>query len=203
MTDLFFPQSVLFRPPRLAFSTLPKHSVSKGKCTPSRTNGPISTHVPGGGGVHSEASAVGILHPAQLWIANLSGAHCALRAAMRCDVKTHHANPKDPAVLKILRHSKLTVRSNFTSAQWFTMATPLALTQFSWVLQAFFPSKSGSRCSEQGGVVKTLRRSNSLSRSIFSTAGSFGKSRDSRVILLLVTRQLVRICFVFFFSSLG
>ena len=25
-----------------------------------------------------------------------------------------------------------------------------------------------------GGIVKTLRRSNSLSRSIFSTAGSFG-----------------------------
>ena len=26
-----------------------------------------------------------------------------------------------------------------------------------------------------GGIVKTLRRSNSLSRSIFSTAGSFGR----------------------------
>ena len=32
------------------------------------------------------------------------------------------------------------MRSKFTIAQEFTMATPPALTQFSWVLQAFFPS---------------------------------------------------------------
>ena len=46
-------------------------------------------------------------------------------------------------------------------------------TRFSWELQTFVPSKRGSRRSKSGGVVKTLRRSNSLSRSIFSPAGSF------------------------------
>ena len=37
-----------------------------------------------------------------------------------------------------------------------------------------FPLEGGSQRSKNGGVVKTLRRSNSLSRSNFSTAGSFG-----------------------------
>ena len=54
-------------------------------------------------------------------------------------------NPKDPTVLKLLRHSKFTTRSKFTIAQGFTMATTPALTQLSWVLQAFFPSQRGSR----------------------------------------------------------
>ena len=83
--------------------------------------------------------------------------------------------PKDPAVLKILRRSKFTMRSKFIIAQWFTMATPPVLTQFSLVLSAFFPWKRGSHRSKKGGgAVKTLRRSNSLSRSVFSTAESLG-----------------------------
>ena len=47
--------------------------------------------------------------------------------------------PKDPAVLKlsILRRNKFTTRGKFTIAQGFAMASPPALTQFSWVLQAF------------------------------------------------------------------
>ena len=72
---------------------------------------------------------------------------------------------------------ELTMRSKFTLAQCFATATPAALTQFSWVLQAFLPSTRVSQRSKYGGgggVVKTLRRSDSLSRSIFSTAGSFG-----------------------------
>ena len=35
-----------------------------------------------------------------------------------------HFHPKDPAVLKRLRHNKFTMHSKFTMAQWFTMATP-------------------------------------------------------------------------------
>ena len=50
----------------------------------------------------------------------------------------------------------------------------LALTQFSWVLQAFFPLKRGVHGVINLGVVKTLWHSNSLSSSIFSTVGSFG-----------------------------
>ena len=64
-------------------------------------------------------------------------------------------------------HSKLTI------AQGFAMVTPPVLAQLSWVLQAFFPSDRGSQHSKYVGR-KTLRRSNSLSHSIFSTAGSFG-----------------------------
>ena len=49
------------------------------------------------------------------------------------------------------------------------MVTPSpALTQ-----KAISPSKKRGRYGG-GGVVKTLQRSNSLSRSVFSTAGSFG-----------------------------
>ena len=60
--------------------------------------------------------------------------------------------PKDPAVLKILRRSKCTMRSKFTTHSKCTMATPPALTQFSWVLQAFFPPKRGSQRSKSGGL---------------------------------------------------
>ena len=49
--------------------------------------------------------------------------------------------PKDPAVLQILRRSELAVRSKFAITQRFVMATPLALTQFSWVLQEFSPQR--------------------------------------------------------------
>ena len=54
------------------------------------------------------------------------------------------------------------------------MATAPALAESSWVFcKDFFCSKRGSQPSKSGGgVVKTLRRSNSLSRSIFSTVGS-------------------------------
>ena len=38
----------------------------------------------------------------------------------------------------------------------------------------FSPQRRVPSIVNMGGVVKTLRRSNSLSRSVFSTAGSFG-----------------------------
>ena len=46
----------------------------------------------------------------------------------------------------------------------------------SLVLQASLLSKKGSQHSKFGGVVKTLRIVNLLSRSLFATAGSFGWS---------------------------
>ena len=60
------------------------------------------------------------------------------------------------------------------------MATSPVLTQFSWVSQAFSPQRRVHSVVYMGGVVKTLTRSNSLSRSIFSTAGSFGCRRATR-----------------------
>ena len=65
-----------------------------------------------------------------------------------------HRNPKDPAVLKILRRSKFTLCSKFTSAQWFTIAAHLVQTPFSWELQTFFLSKKGLRRSKSGGRSK-------------------------------------------------
>ena len=47
-------------------------------------------------------------------------------------------------------------------------------THFSWVLQAFSPQRGVHSVVNMGGVVKTLRCSNALSRSVFSTAGSLG-----------------------------
>ena len=54
------------------------------------------------------------------------------------------------------------------------MATPSCGHHFPWELQAFFLSKKGSQRSKNGGRTKKLRRSDLLSRSVFSTAGSFG-----------------------------
>ena len=82
--------------------------------------------------------------------------------------------PKDPAVLKILRHSKITMHSEFTMTQWFTMATSLCGHRFPGNYR--HPASQRRVCGvvNLGGVVKTLRHSNSLSRSVFSMAGSFG-----------------------------
>ena len=80
--------------------------------------------------------------------------------------------PQDPAVLKI-RRSKFTMPGKFTIAQGFAMATPARADTIFLGLQAFFPPKRGSQCSKHGGRVKTLRRSISLPRSVFSTPGSF------------------------------
>ena len=52
---------------------------------------------------------------------------------------------------------------------------PLCRHHFPWVLQGFLISKKGPQRSKYGGRSKTLRRSNSLSRSVWSTAGSFGQ----------------------------
>ena len=54
------------------------------------------------------------------------------------------------------------------------MATPLALTLFPGFCRHSSPQRGFHSVVNTGGVVKTLRRSNSLSRSVFSTAGSFG-----------------------------
>ena len=84
--------------------------------------------------------------------------------------------PKDSAVLKILRRSKFTMRSKFTIAQWFAMATPPPCAHTIFLgFAGIFPLQEGVHgVVNMGGIVKTLRRSNSLSRSIFSTAVSFG-----------------------------
>ena len=54
------------------------------------------------------------------------------------------------------------------------MATPPVLTPFPWFCRHFLPQRGVHTIVNMGGVVKTLRRSNSLSRSVFSTVGSFG-----------------------------
>ena len=68
------------------------------------------------------------------------------------------------------------MHSKFTTAHGFTTATALARTSFSLILQASLLQKKKRVHSivNLGGVVKTLRIVNLLSRSIFSTAGSFG-----------------------------
>ena len=73
---------------------------------------------------------------------NLGVAKCSAEETKYTDI------PKDPVVLKMQRRSKFIVRSKITIAEWLAMVTPPALTQFSWVLQAFFPSKRASRRSK-------------------------------------------------------
>ena len=86
--------------------------------------------------------------------------------------------PKDPTVLKILRRNyavvKFTMRSKFTIAQRFAMATPPRADTIFRGFAGIFPQRRVQGVVNLGGIVKTLRRSNSLSRSIFSTVGSFG-----------------------------
>ena len=67
--------------------------------------------------------------------------------------------PKDPALLKILRRSKFTMRSTFSTAQRCTMATPLVWTSFSLVLQASLLPKEGSQHSKSGGHSKNTTHS--------------------------------------------
>ena len=89
-------------------------------------------------------------------------------------LKPNALYPKDPTVLKILCHSKFTTRSKFTIAQWFTMVTPSCGRHCPWFYRQPSSQKRVHTAVNEGGVVKTLRHSNSLSRSVFSTAGSFG-----------------------------
>ena len=76
---------------------------------------------------------------------------------------------KDPTVLKVLCNSKFAMRCivNLLSHNDFLSRPPCA-DIISCVL------RRGSRRGKYGGVVKTLWRSSSQSRSVFSTAGSFG-----------------------------
>ena len=82
--------------------------------------------------------------------------------------------PKDPVVLKILRRSKFTLRSKFTMAQWFTMAAHLARTSFPCFYRHLSSQRRVRSIVNMGGVVKTLRRSNSLSRSVLVWWGPLG-----------------------------
>ena len=94
----------------------------------------------------------------QIWIASDEGVsgRLAMQTPKDCLRNFCFPHPKDPAVLKALRRSKFTMRSNFTIARGFTMATTPALAEFSWNLQAFIPSKRGSRRSKSGGRSKNI-----------------------------------------------
>ena len=70
--------------------------------------------------------------------------------------------PKGPRRTKNATRSKFTTCSEFTTALEFTIVAHLVRAQFSWEIQTFLLSKKGPRRSKYGGVVKTLRRSNSL-----------------------------------------
>ena len=69
--------------------------------------------------------------------------------------------PKDPAVLKIVRVVN-SLRVVFLVRRGDLLSARLVRTPFSWELQTFFLSKKGPRRTNLGGVVKPLRRSNSL-----------------------------------------
>ena len=83
--------------------------------------------------------------------------------------------PKDPAVLKILRRVNLLGVANLLShsdlLSWRTVCGHL----FPGNCKHLSPQRGVHGVVNLGGIVKTLRRSNSLSRSVFSTAGSFGQ----------------------------
>ena len=51
---------------------------------------------------------------------------------------------------------------------------PIVRTSFSWGVYSISPLNKGSQRIKFGGVVRTPWRSNSLSCSVFNTAGSFG-----------------------------
>ena len=86
--------------------------------------------------------------------------------------------PKGPRRTKNTTRSKFTTRSEVTIALRFTIAAHLVRTPLSWELQETFSFQRRVRSIvNMGGVVKTLRRSDSLffyRRSIFSTERSFG-----------------------------
>ena len=63
------------------------------------------------------------------------------------------------------------MRSQFTIAQCVAMATPSRGHHFPWFCRQLSSQKRVRSVVNMGGVVKTLRRSNSLSRNVFSMAG--------------------------------
>ena len=83
--------------------------------------------------------------------------------------------PKDPAVVKIVRRSKFTSRMvNLLRRSDLLWRPPLRRHYFPGFCRHFSPQRGFHIVVNMGGgVVETLRRSNSLSRSIFGTAGSF------------------------------
>ena len=117
-----------------------------------------------------------------------------LTAEVTCHKRMHPSPcslkfPKDPAVLKMLRDSKCTMCSKVAIAQSFAIAIPLR-GHVPWSYRRLSSQRRVHSIvntgAEGGGVVKTLtlRCSNSLSRSPFSTAGSFvlrsGRSTPGR-----------------------
>ena len=60
---------------------------------------------------------------------------------------------------------------------------PPALTHFSGFCRQRSPQRGVHSVVNMGGTVETLRRSNSLSRSIFSAAGSFGNMVVSNLVV--------------------
>ena len=83
--------------------------------------------------------------------------------------------PKDPAVLKILRRSKLLCIVNLLPHSDLLSRRTLCGRHFPWNCRHFSSQRRVPSVVNLGGVVKTLRRSNSLSRSVFSTAGPLGR----------------------------
>ena len=59
--------------------------------------------------------------------------------------------------------------------------TPSRRHHFPWFCKELSSQKEGHTVVIMGGIVKTLRHSNSLSRSVFSTAGSFGNGMKRKV----------------------
>ena len=82
--------------------------------------------------------------------------------------------PKGPCVLKILRDCQLTMRSKFAIAQRFAIATPFSGHHFPWFFRHLSSQRRVHNVVKMAGVVKTLRHSHSLTRSVFSTAGPLG-----------------------------
>ena len=92
--------------------------------------------------------------------------------------------PKDPAVLKTLRRSKLTTRSKFSIAQWFAIATPSCGHRVPWVLQASLLSKKGSQRSKSGGRSKNIRagfRQNGFFADFYFWAAEFFRGFSRRI----------------------
>ena len=92
--------------------------------------------------------------------------------------KAHNGSlSKAPAILEMLHHSKCTTRSNLLSHSDLLSRRTLCRHHFPGNCRHFSSQRRVHSVVTLGGggVVKTLRRSNSLPRSVFSTAGSFGK----------------------------
>ena len=82
--------------------------------------------------------------------------------------------PKDPAVLKTLRDSEVLRRSVFTKPRIFTTVWTPVWGKKCLQHQGNGVSTGGVAIANHCAIVKLLRIVNSLRRSIFSTAGSFG-----------------------------